>query len=80
MAWLTWILKFKVLKTFITITRGLKITFVGRSHVAPGDKTVLSNKQPVTGTFYLRKFRTFVTFYVLKDILGVFCNFYFLIS
>ena len=49
MAWLTWILKFKVLKTFITITRGLKITFVGRSHFAPGDKTVLSTKQPVTG-------------------------------
>ena len=53
MAWLTWILKFKVLKTFITVTRGLKITFVGRSHVAPGDKTVLSTKQPVTGTLLI---------------------------
>ena len=29
------------------------ITYVGLSHVTPGDKTVLSTKQPMTGTFYL---------------------------
>ena len=35
MARLTWILNFKVLKTVITITLGVKTTFVGPSHDTP---------------------------------------------
>lgn len=30
-----WDINFKVLKTFLTITLGVKITFVGPSHVSP---------------------------------------------
>ena len=31
----------------------VKTTFWGTSHIAPGDKTISSTKQPMTGTFYL---------------------------
>ena len=42
------------------------------SSCCSGDKTVSSTKQSMTGTFYLMKLKTFLTFYLLKDVLGVF--------
>lgn len=74
MAWLNG-MNFKVLKTFLTITLWVKITFVGSSHVAPAwGQNRFIYQAANDWSIYLMKLKKSLTFYILKDILGVFYN------